>query len=102
IIGRRFLPWRDVAKELTRNKSVDWESQYDLDEQLFNIRIPSDSLLINKTLAESRLGSGLGWNLIGIIRNNQVRPAPGPAETLQAGDQLTIEGSIVDLKELKN
>ena len=102
LIGRRFLPRRDVAKELTRNKTVDWESQYDLDEQLFNIRIPPDSMLINKTLAESRLGSALGWNVISINRNNQIRSAPGPAETLQAGDQLTVEGRIDDLKELKN
>jgi Trk K+ transport system NAD-binding subunit len=101
-IGRRLLPRRDVAKELTRNKTVDWERQYDLDEQLFNIRIPHGSKLTNKTLAESRLGSALGWNVIGIIRKNQIRSAPGPAETLQAGDQLTIEGRIEDLKELKN
>lgn len=99
--GRRFLPRRDVAKESTRNQTIDRESQYDLDEQLFNIRIPPDSMLINKTLAESRLGSALGWNVIGIVRNNQIRPAPGPAETLRAGDQLTVEGSIDNLKELK-
>ena len=101
-IGRHFLPRRDVAKELTRNKTSDWENQYDLDEQLFTIRIPSDSMLVNKSLAESRLGSTLGWNVIGIVRNNQTLPAPGPAETLQAGDQLTVEGSIENLKELKN
>lgn len=101
-IGRRFLPRRDVAKESTSNKTVDWESQYDLDEQLFNIRIPSDSLLINKTLVESRLGSALGWNVVGIIRNNQTISAPGPTETLQAGDELTVEGRIENLKELKN
>jgi len=100
-IGRRFLPRRDVAKESTRNKTIGWGNQYDLDEQLFNIRIPPDSMLINKTLAESRLGSALGWNVIGIIRNNQIQPAPGPAETLRAGDQLTVEGSIDNLKELK-
>ena len=101
-VGRRLLPQRDVAKELTRSKSVDWESQYDLGEQLFNIRIPPGSMLVNKTLAESRLGSALGWNVISIIRNNQIRSAPGPAETLQAGDQLTVEGRIEDLKELKS
>jgi di/tricarboxylate transporter len=101
-MGRWLLPQRDVAKELTRNKSVDWESQYDIDEQLFNIRIPPDSMLVNKTLAESRMGSALGWNVISIIRKNQIRSAPGPAETLQAGDQLTVEGRIDDLKELKN
>jgi di/tricarboxylate transporter len=72
------------------------------DEQLFNIRIPRDSLLINKTLAESRLGSALGWNVIGIIRNNQIRSAPGPGETLQAEDQLTVEGRIDNLKDLQN
>jgi len=101
-IGRRFLPRRDVAKESTRNKTVDWESQYDIDEQLFNMRIPAESMLINKTLAESRLGSALGWHVIGIIRNNQIRSAPGPSETLQAGDQLTVEGRIENLNQLKN
>jgi di/tricarboxylate transporter len=101
-MGRWLLPQRDVAKELTRNKSVDWESQYDIDEQLFNIRIPPDSMLVNKTLAESRMGSALGWNVISIIRNNQIRSAPGPTETLQAGDQLTVEGRIENLSELKN
>jgi di/tricarboxylate transporter len=101
-IGRRFLPRRDVAKESTRNQTIDWESQSDLDEPLFNIRIPHDSRLVNKTLAESRLGSALGWNVVGIIRNKEIRPAPGPAEILQAGDQLTVEGSLENLKELKN
>ncbi|MEJ2729832.1 MAG: SLC13 family permease [Deltaproteobacteria bacterium] len=102
VIGRCFLPRRDVAQELTQNKTVDWESQYDIDEQLFNIRIPPESLLINKTLAESRLGSALGWHVIGIVRNNQIRSAPGPGETLRAGDELTVEGRIENLSELKN
>jgi len=102
LIGRRLLPRRDVAEEIKQNKTIDWESQYDLDERLFTIRIPPDSLLINKTLAESRLGSALGWNVIGIIRNSRIRPAPGPAETLQSGDQLAVEGSIENLRELKN
>jgi di/tricarboxylate transporter len=101
-IGRWFLPRRDVAKESAAKKAVDWENQYDLDEQLFNIRIPRDSLLIKKTLAESRLGSALGWNVIGIIRNGQIRSAPGPGETLQAGDLLTVEGRIDNLKNLQN
>jgi di/tricarboxylate transporter len=102
VVGRGFLPRRDVAEELTRNKTVDWESQYDIDEQLFNIRIPPESLLINKTLAESRLGSALGWHVIGIVRNNQIRSAPGPTEKLLAGDELTVEGRIENLSQLKN
>jgi di/tricarboxylate transporter len=102
LIGRHLLPQRDVVKESAEVKDVDRGAQYDLQEGLFNIRIPADSILVNKTLAESRIGSALGWNVISIIRSNHSRQIPGPAITLQAGDRLTIEGRIENLNELKN
>jgi di/tricarboxylate transporter len=101
-IGRHLLPQRDVVKESSEGKDVDWETQYDLQERLFNIRIPGDSMLVNKTLAESRMGSALGWNVVGITRNDRILLAPGPSDVLQAGDRLTVEGRIENLKELKN
>lgn len=101
-IGHRLLPHRDVVKESSHIKAVDWETQYDLQEQLFNIRIPGDSGLVNKTLAESRMGSVLGWNVIGITRKNRTLLTPGPSDTLRIGDQLTVKGRIENLKELKN
>jgi di/tricarboxylate transporter len=101
-IGRHLLPKRDVAKEASRAKDAGWETQYDLQERLFNIRIPEDSILANKTLAESRMGSALGWNVINITRKDQTLMAPGPSSTLKVGDQLTVEGRIENLKELKN
>jgi di/tricarboxylate transporter len=96
------LPKRDVVKESSRDKDIDWETQYDLQERLFNIRIPEDSILVNKTLAETRMGSALGWNVISITRNNQTLLAPGPSDILQVKDRLTVEGRIENLKELKN
>ncbi|MGB9437813.1 MAG: SLC13 family permease, partial [Desulfobacterales bacterium] len=101
-IGRHLLPQRDVAKESSGPKKTDWQSQYDLQERLFYIRVPADSILINKTLAQVRLGSVLGWNVIGITRGDRTILAPGPADTLQAGDRLTVEGRIETLNELKN
>ena len=101
-IGRHLLPQRDVVKESSGDKDTDWETQYDLQERLFNIHIPAGSTLANKTLAETRMGSALGWNVIGITRNNQTRLAPGPSDILQAKDRLTVEGRIENLKELKN
>jgi di/tricarboxylate transporter len=95
------LPRRDVVKESSRKQDIDWESQYDLQERLFNIRISEDSILANKTLAETRMGSALGWNVIGITRNNQTQLAPGPSDTLKVKDCLTVEGRIENLKELK-
>jgi di/tricarboxylate transporter len=102
LIGRHLLPQRDVAKESSGDQDIDWETQYDLQERLFNIRIPEDSILVNKTLAETRMGSALGWNVISITRNNQTLLAPGPSDILQVKDRLTIEGRIENLKELKN
>jgi di/tricarboxylate transporter len=101
-IGRHLLPQRDVAKESSGPKKTDWQTQYDLQERLFYIRVPADSILINKTLAQVRLGSVLGWNVIGITRGDRTILAPGPADTLQAGDRLTVEGRIETLNELKN
>jgi di/tricarboxylate transporter len=101
-IGRHLLPKRDVVKESSHDKDADWETQYDLQERLFNIRIPQDSMLVNKTLAQSRMGSALGWNVISITRKDRTLMAFGPSNTLRAGDQLTVEGRIENLKELKN
>jgi di/tricarboxylate transporter len=101
-IGRYLLPQRDVAKESSRPKSVDWASQDDPGEQLFKVRIPAASKLINKTLADSRMGSALGWNVIGITRNARTNLAPGPSDILQVNDVLTVEGRIENLADLKN
>ena len=56
-IGRYFLPKRDVVKESTDRKKSDWQNQFDLHERLFQVRVPRDSILINKSLAQIRMGS---------------------------------------------
>ena len=102
LIGRHLLPQRDVAKESSADTKVDWQTQYDLQERLFHIRIPSGSILTNKTLDQVRMGSVLGWNVIGITRGDRTTLAPGPTDILLAGDRLTVEGRIETLNELKN
>ena len=102
LIGRHLLPRRDVAKESSTGKPNDWQTQYDLQERMFKIRVPHNSILANKTLAQIRMGSILGWNIIGITRSGRTILTPGPTDTLQAGDRLTVEGRIEALNELKN
>jgi di/tricarboxylate transporter len=101
-IGRHLLPQRDVARESSSDSKTDWQAQYDLQERLFRIRIPQGSILANKTLVDARMGSVLGWNIVGITRGDRTLLAPGPNDTLQVGDQLTVEGRIEALNELKN
>ncbi len=101
-IGRHLLPKRDVAKEATNRKKIDWENQIDLQERFFQIRVPGNSILVNKSLAQIRMGSILGWNVIGITRGDRSLLGPGPGDILQAGDRLTVEGRIENLNELQN
>jgi di/tricarboxylate transporter len=102
LIGRHLLPQRDVAKEAAAGRKTDWQAQYDLKERLFHIRVPRNSILLNKTLAQIRMGSILGWNVIGITRGDRTLLAPGPTDTLQAGDRLTVEGRVDAINALQN
>jgi len=101
-IGRHLLPRRDMAGEAPVGRKTDWQTQYDLQARLFHIRIPPGSILAGKTLAQVRMGSVLGWNVIGITRGDRSLLAPGPTETFQDGDYLTVEGRVENLDELKN
>ena len=101
-IGRHLLPQRDVAREASTGSKIDWQSQYDLQERLFQVRVPQGSILADKTLFDVRMGSVLGWNVIGITRGDRTLLAPGPTDTLLVGDRLTVEGRIEALNELKN
>ncbi len=102
LIGRHLLPKRDMARESSPTKKADWKSQYNIQERLFHVRVPPGSVLVNKSLGEIRMGSILGWNVIGITRGNQTMIAPGSNDILQEGDSLTVEGRIDTLNELKN
>jgi di/tricarboxylate transporter len=101
LIGRHLLPKRDVIKDTTAEKRRDWKSQYGIGERLFVIRVPEDSALIGKTLAESRIGSALGLNVLGITRRDRSLLAPGPSHQLVAGDRLTVEGRVENLLGLQ-
>jgi di/tricarboxylate transporter len=102
LIGRHLLPVRDPAKEFAGTNQIDLEQLYDLRERLFVIPLSPNSVLPGKTLAESRLGSALGLNVIGIIRNGQTQLAPNPDTTLRPGDRLLVEGRPDQLVELRN
>jgi di/tricarboxylate transporter len=99
LVGRHLLPSRDI-KELPENDRAAPGEFFGLPERLFIIRLPDDSVLGGKTLAQSRLGAALGLNVLAILRPDQNRLAPGPADTLRRGDRLLVEGRPDRLSEL--
>ena len=101
LFSRFLLPERATAQEFG-GPDRDMSDAFAIQESLFVLNLPSDSRLAGKRLAESRLGSALGLNVIGIIREKQTKLAPAPDELLQAKDRLLVIGSLNKLLELQD
>jgi di/tricarboxylate transporter len=100
LVGRGLLPTRNMAQEFASPNQKSRDQVYDLHDRLFVLRLPADSALAGKTLAESRLGSVLGLNVVGIIHNSQTNLSPQPTSLLRPGDRLLVSGRPDQLTEL--
>ncbi len=80
---------------------VQVEQNYHLRERLLTLRIPPESILAGRSLAESRLGDAFGLSVLGIRRNGRTQLAPHPEDRMEAGDQLLVEGRPEDLDLLR-
>ncbi len=104
LVGRHLLPGSKAGEESksTPGEKTRWQNQYDVEDRLFHIRVPSDSTLAGKPLSTIRFGPILGWNVICITRNGDTIVLPGPEERLMPGDLLTVEGRMENLEVPKN
>lgn len=94
VIGRFLLPKRESPAHsvspylLSRRLS----ETYELQEQLWEVRIPSTSPLVGLSLNESKIGQTLGLTVIAIWRAHQAILNPGPGEVIKADDYLVVLG----------
>lgn len=65
---------------------------YGLDTRLMTAYIPQNSVLIGKTLVESRLGDAYGLSVLGIVHDGITQLMPDPQAILVEGDTLLIKG----------
>jgi di/tricarboxylate transporter len=100
VYGRRLLPTRDPSAEFTSPQKADWGDIYSLGERLFTVKVPPKSYLSGKTLASSRLGAALGFNVIGILRKGRTILSPDPRTRLETDDKLVVVGRPDRLEEL--
>ena len=98
VIGRKMLPKRSGTRD-TQTQAV-IGTFYKLDMHIFTTRIPKDSALDGRTLAESRLGSALYLTVLALQRKGILTLAPRPNEVLQSGDTLIVHGSPDHLQRI--
>ncbi len=74
---------------------------YHLDERLLLIRIPSDSILVGRSLEESRLGAAYGLTVLSIKSGEQDWRMPQPGNILKAGDLFVVGGRPQDIDVIR-
>ncbi len=99
-VGRLLLPRTDPTSSAQRSQR-NLRAQYGLQESTFAMTVPAGSVLVGKTLSESRLGSAAGLLVIALERRNEVMTLPSRKTTLQAGDQLLVQGRVDRFEELR-
>ncbi len=100
-IGTRLLPEKAPASHSDRSGTADLEATYHLLQHMFYLKVPPGSPLVGKSLTDTRLGSMLGFHVVGINRKDHSVPAPGPSERLQGEDLLVVEGPPEEIETIK-
>lgn len=100
LFGRFLLP----KSKTKRDKHVSQRSlrsRYKLHERTFLVRVPTHSVLVGKTLAESRIGSSTGLIILSLMRDGRSETLPSRQTVLRGGDGLLVQGKIDQFRELR-
>ncbi|MCK6369845.1 MAG: SLC13 family permease, partial [Gammaproteobacteria bacterium] len=101
LAGRHILPRQDPGLDAHKRSQRHLRAQYGLQDRTFMMRVPDNSVLIGKTLADSRLISAAGMIVIALERRNKVDPLPSRTTVIQGGDKLLVQGRLERFEELR-
>jgi len=100
LFGRLLLPRTRTARS-RQHSQRSLRSRYKLHEKTFAVRIPVDSVLVGKTIADSRIGSSTGLIILALVRFGRSEAMPGRQTVLRAGDTLLVQGRLDQFRELQ-
>ena len=101
VVGGRFLLPKRIDERDKHVSQRSLRSQYKLQERTFMMHVPTDSVLVGKTLAESRIGASTGLIILSMLRNGRSEPLPGRQTEIRGGDGLLVQGRIDQFRELR-
>ena len=98
--GRFMLPKTKAARDRhVSQRSL--RTRYKLQERTFMLRVPRDSILVGKTLAESRIGASTGLIILSMVRDGRSETLPGRQTVIRGGDGLLVQGRVDQFRELR-
>ncbi|MDX1480330.1 MAG: SLC13 family permease [Woeseiaceae bacterium] len=100
LFGRLLLPKR--AAERDRHVSQrSLRARYKLHEHTFMLRVPRYSVLVGKTLAESRIGTSTDLIILALTRDGRSETLPSRQTILRGGDGILVQGRLDQFRELR-
>ncbi len=100
LFGRMLLP-KQIAEHGRQISQRSLRTQYKLHERTFMMRVPTNSILVGKTLAESRIGSSTGLIILALVRQGRSEPLPSRQTVLRGGDGILVQGRVDQFRELR-
>tara|TARA_R110002096_G_scaffold154_22_gene938 strand:- start:23880 stop:26240 length:2361 start_codon:yes stop_codon:yes gene_type:complete len=100
-LGGRFLLPKLAGERDKHMSQRSLRAQYKLQERTFMMHVPRNSVLVGKTLAETRIGASTGLIILSLLRNGRNETLPGRQTVLQGGDGLLVQGRIDQFRELR-
>ena len=101
LLGRHLLPSVKPEEETQRRSQRNLRTQYGLQSRAFEMRVPNDSILVGKTLAQSRIGVAAGLIVIAREQGNRTELMPSRQTVLQGGDKLVVQGRLDRFREFQ-
>ena len=99
--GRLLLPTTARTGRGRFRSQRSLRARYKLQEQSFLLRVPLDSVLVGKTLAQSRIGAATGLIILSLNRFGRSETLPNRQTVLRAGDSILVQGRLDQFRELQ-
>ncbi|HXF42722.1 MAG TPA: SLC13 family permease, partial [Pyrinomonadaceae bacterium] len=101
-VGRFLLPGESPLERTQApdiSSEADLVQSYGLGAKLFRAKVPQNSSLIGKTLAECKLREDFDVSVVAIERGRERILAPTSVTWLERGDVLVLEGDEADFRK---
>jgi di/tricarboxylate transporter len=93
-LGRLALPKKKPEGETQRRSQRNLRTLYGLQSRVFEMRVPGSSILVGKTLAQSRIGVAAGLIVIALERDGRNELMPSRQTVLRGNDKLLVQGRL--------
>jgi len=101
LLGRHWLPQIKPERETQRRSQRNLRMLYGLQSRSFHMRVPDESILVGKSLAQSRIGSAAGLIVMALERNGKSELLPSRQTVIQGGDKLLVQGRLDRFREFQ-